>query len=221
MLYPNAAVAPLFIYGLTERFIWQSSEFRNTPNTITVRLATSIAQEPPTKITVSGLFPTKTASGTLTLTDLNSTGVFDLSAAWEKDAGKLEIVLLTTMSAGTVYTLSFQVFCAPVFVFLWVCKHATAIKKNLYEHAHILTVQYLAGDESSSSTRCSSCADRDKWYHSSLHLHSCASSTGAPQYRPAPDYWMARRYNWASYTLNKRRKRNYSHTFHIWIFRGG
>jgi len=109
MTFPNAAVAPLFVYGLTERAIRQISEFPGALNRISVQIATSVLVESPTKITIKGLVKTQTASGTLSLTDLNSTGIFQLGVPWQQVNGSMVIDILTSMQAGILYSLSFEV----------------------------------------------------------------------------------------------------------------
>lgn len=112
MTFPNAAVAPLFIYGLIARHVRQTSEFPGAQNRITVQFATSLLVESPTKITIKGLVETQTSSGMLSLTDLNMTGIFQLNVPWHKVNGSIVIDVLTSMVAGVLYTLSFEVVSA-------------------------------------------------------------------------------------------------------------
>jgi hypothetical protein len=109
MTFPNAAVAPLFVYGLIGRHIRQASEFPGAQNRITVQFATTLSVESPSKITIKGLVDTQTSSGTLSLTDLNSTGIFQLNVPWHKVNGSVIIDVLTSMVPGVLYTLSFEV----------------------------------------------------------------------------------------------------------------
>ena len=110
MEYTSPAVAPLFVFGLSERAIRQTSEFPGALNTIIVMVASSVAQEAPTQFTIKGLVLTETASGVISVSDLNNTGVFNVSAcAWDKDQGSLVLEIQGQLAAGVIYTLSFQV----------------------------------------------------------------------------------------------------------------
>ena len=144
MTFPNAAVAPLFVYGLIGRHVRQTSEFPGAQNRITVQFATTLSVESPSKITIKGLVDTQTSSGTLSLTDLNSTGIFQLNVPWHKVNGSVIIDVLTSMVAGVLYTLSFEVVSA--FLKTIIC-YPFRIENRL--HIFVLTsVLCATGDKS-------------------------------------------------------------------------
>ena len=111
--YPYYRLAPLFVYGLIARTIKQTSEFPGATNTISAIMSVSITQEPQSKITISGLVPTQTPSGVISVTDLNNTGVFIVSGSggpiWYQDTGTLVVPVQAEMEPGVVYTLSWQI----------------------------------------------------------------------------------------------------------------
>ena len=111
--YPYYRLAPLFVYGLIARTIKQTSEFPGATNTISAIMSVSITQEPQSKITISGLVPTQTQSGVISVTDLNNTGVFIVSGSggpiWYQDTGTLVVPVQAEMEPGVVYPLSWQV----------------------------------------------------------------------------------------------------------------